>query len=106
MTGNSGDKVKNLSPERRRLLAERLRERSRRTDLAEYSIPRRADSVAAPASCAQSRLWFLDQLQPGQAVYNMPAAVKLSGSLQTAALHQALNRLVARQASLRTVFQV
>ncbi|AKQ66241.1 Non-ribosomal peptide synthetase [Myxococcus hansupus] len=58
-----------------------------------------------PLSFAQQRLWFLDQLQPGQALYVIPAALRLSGTLDLDALHSAMTELVRRHASLRTTFQ-
>jgi SAM-dependent methyltransferase len=57
-----------------------------------------------PLSYAQQRLWFLDRLQPGSAAYNMPAALRLSGELNFAGLHQSLNEIVRRHEALRTTF--
>ncbi len=54
----------------------------------------------------QQRLWFLEQLSPGGAVYNQAAAVRLSGNLDIAALEQSFNRVVERHESLRTCFPV
>ena len=59
---------------------------------------------AIPLSFAQQRLWFLHQLEPASAVYNMPAAVRLSGSLNIAALEATLTEIVRRHESLRTTF--
>jgi amino acid adenylation domain-containing protein len=55
-----------------------------------------------PASFAQQRLWFLDQLEPGRASYHIPAAVKLAGRLDIPALERALNEVVRRHEALRT----
>jgi non-ribosomal peptide synthetase component F len=57
-----------------------------------------------PLSFAQQRLWFLDQLDPGNNTYNTPTDVRLSGSLNIAALEQSLNAVISRHETLRTVF--
>jgi amino acid adenylation domain-containing protein len=60
--------------------------------------------VAFPASFAQQRLWFLDQLEPGSAAYNLARAFRIDGPLNVAALSQAIEAIVLRHESLRTVF--
>ncbi|HTP24353.1 MAG TPA: amino acid adenylation domain-containing protein, partial [Anaeromyxobacteraceae bacterium] len=55
-------------------------------------------------SAGQKRLWALDRLEAG-AAYTMPAALRLSGSLNTPALEAALADLVARHQPLRTVIR-
>ncbi len=60
----------------------------------------------APLSFAQQRLWFLSQLDPSSAVYNLPVAVRLRGRLDTWALEQSLAAIVRRHEALRTTFQV
>ncbi|RYZ33734.1 MAG: non-ribosomal peptide synthetase, partial [Myxococcaceae bacterium] len=59
-----------------------------------------------PLSFAQQRLWLLDQLQPGGASYNLPMAVRLTGTVGVEALHRTFNELMRRHESLRTTFQV
>jgi len=60
----------------------------------------------APLSYPQERLWFLDQLQPGEAAYVIAAALELRGPLRADWLLDALHRIVDRHAALRTTFEV
>src|SRR5687768_17340166 len=57
-----------------------------------------------PASSGQQRLWFLEQMQPGTPLYNIPLAVRVTGPLDAAALNRAVNGLAARHEALRTTF--
>ena len=56
-----------------------------------------------PLSYAQQRLWFLDQLEPNSAAYNLPIAFRLTG-LDVTALEKSLNEIVRRHDILRTIF--
>ncbi len=67
-------------------------------------IPRIADDQPAPLSFAQERLWFLEQLQPESAVFNLCRAIRLTGQLDLRALESSLNELQRRHESLRTKF--
>ncbi|WP_323158432.1 non-ribosomal peptide synthetase [Pseudomonas viridiflava] len=55
-------------------------------------------------SSAQQRLWFLAQMEGGNAAYHMPLNLRLRGTLHVAALERSFNRLVARHEALRTTF--
>ncbi|HEV7518074.1 MAG TPA: amino acid adenylation domain-containing protein, partial [Thermoanaerobaculia bacterium] len=59
-------------------------------------------SRPAPLSFAQSRLWFLHQLDPESPAYNLPAAVRLRGPLDAEALAGSLGEIVVRHEALRT----
>ncbi|HSR22931.1 MAG TPA: condensation domain-containing protein, partial [Candidatus Eisenbacteria bacterium] len=60
--------------------------------------------ATVPLSFAQQRLWFLEQLHPGRAVYNLPVGWRLRGDLDLAALRAALDGVVARHHTLRARF--
>src|ERR1700730_18253644 len=62
-------------------------------------VPRDGD---LPLSFAQQRLWFIDQLEPGNSAYNFPAAVRLNGPLNVAAVERSVNEIVKRHEALRT----
>ncbi|MFF2013860.1 amino acid adenylation domain-containing protein [Streptomyces sp. NPDC058195] len=87
-----------LTPEQKRaLLAERLRRKnSDRTQPPERRFA---------ASFPQQRMWFLDQLNPGSAAYNIPAAVRVHGPLDLETWRRSLAEIVRRHESLRTTFE-
>jgi hypothetical protein len=57
-----------------------------------------------PLSFAQQRLWFVEQLNPAQPIYNIAVVVRLKGKLNVQAMEESLNQLVRRHETLRTVF--
>ena len=73
------------------------------------SPPLRADPSRGErciASSAQRRIWFFEQMEPGQAVYYIPLAVRLRGRLDVAALEGACSTVMRRHEALRTSFAV
>ncbi|NOK09188.1 non-ribosomal peptide synthetase, partial [Corallococcus exercitus] len=71
---------------------------------ASSTLRRRDVEGARAVSFAQARLWFLDKYAPGDVAYNLPAAVRLEGELDVAALEGSLTALAARHDALRTSF--
>lgn len=63
------------------------------------AIPRQG---ALPLSFAQQRLWFLDQLDPGNRAYNLPGVLRLQGRLDIPVLEASVTALIARHEALRT----
>ncbi|MFQ4145484.1 amino acid adenylation domain-containing protein [Chlorogloeopsis sp. ULAP02] len=59
-----------------------------------------------PLTFTQQQLWFINQLQPGIATYNIPVAIHLTGSLNVPALVRSLNKIIQRHDILRTSFEV
>src|SRR5450432_1117851 len=57
-----------------------------------------------PATFAQQRLWFLEQLQPGGTSYLIPWSLRINGNLDPEALRRSLNEIVWRHEILRTTF--
>lgn len=65
------------------------------------AIQRQQDSGPAPLSFAQERLWFLERLQPGGFVYNVPVAARITGPLDLETLQCAILELQQRHEVLR-----
>jgi amino acid adenylation domain-containing protein len=57
-----------------------------------------------PLSFAQERLWFFDQLEPGNPFYNLCGAVRVTGQLNAEALRQSIEKIIDRHEVLRTAF--
>ena len=57
-----------------------------------------------PLSFAQQRLWFVDQLEPNSAVYNIPFAIHLSGPLKQPVLERCLDEILRGHEVLRTTY--
>jgi amino acid adenylation domain-containing protein len=58
-----------------------------------------------PPSFAQQRLWFIDQLEPGSALYNLASMYRMQGAVNVPALEKTVNEIVRRHESLRTTFR-
>jgi hypothetical protein len=67
-------------------------------------IERTSREASLPLSYAQERLWFLNQIGPKSAVYNISAAVRIEGPLKLEALSAVLNEIIRRHEVLRTTF--
>ncbi|MEE8585008.1 MAG: amino acid adenylation domain-containing protein, partial [Acidobacteriota bacterium] len=91
-------RIARLTPERREHLEALLRRRE------QPALRRRGEQDSIPLSFAQERLWFIDQMEPGQAAYNLPVFLLLQGTLHLEALQGALNHVIRRHESLRTSF--
>ncbi|MCF3122228.1 amino acid adenylation domain-containing protein [Streptomyces arenae] len=74
-------------------------------DTLDPAAPVAVEEYEFPVSDAQSRLLVLDRMNPGTAQYNVPAAFAVHGPFDLGAFTRALDALVARHESLRTVFR-
>lgn len=87
-------------------LAERIEAAIAGEDSAAPFSPIQAQQRAErpPLSLAQEPIWLLDQVLPGNSFFNVPVAIRLSGSLSIATLERALREIVERHEVLRTTF--
>ncbi|NMO34579.1 amino acid adenylation domain-containing protein [Streptomyces sp. GMY01] len=98
---DTSERLREQSPARN---APRTRVLEERTAAAPAGITARPAGAAAPLSLAQQRLWFLDRLGPGNAAYNLPYALRLSGPVDLDTAVRACQALVRRHEILRTAF--
>src|SRR5260221_1633522 len=100
------NRIADLSPKKRELLLQRLRAQkgqgAARTGIP--ALPRTGNTF--PLSFAQERLWFLQQLQPGTAIYNNPELLRLEGQLNLDHFNWSGNEIVRRHENFRTTFSV
>jgi amino acid adenylation domain-containing protein len=97
------ERIASLTPEKRALLELRLLQRPEAAP-APPAAPQRSFRTKAPLSFAQQRLWFLDQMDPGRATYNVLQAYRLRGPFRSEDLHASVRALVERHEILRTRF--
>src|SRR5262249_21718395 len=86
---------------RQALLAQRLRGGPRRSAA---GIPTRPPGVAPLLSYAQERVWFMDQVAPGEPAYHIAVPLRIRGPLDLATLRNAVAGLTRRHESVRTRF--
>jgi amino acid adenylation domain-containing protein len=84
-----------------RLLQEQISD-GRQSELT--NIARVSRNGELPLSYSQQRMWFFEQLSSGTSAFNIASGVRLSGSLNAAALEQTFGELMRRHEGLRTVF--
>lgn len=65
-----------------------------------------ADVFVLPATVGQQGFWYLDRQQPGNPAFNIAVRFRLEGLLRAPELDRALNEIVRRHETLRTVFDV
>lgn len=80
--------------------------KSKREQLAELLKARLTQPRYCEPSYAQQRMWYVDQLEPGNPAYNVPWALRLRGVLDLRALQQSLDDVIKRHEILRTTFPV
>ncbi len=101
---NIREQLAGLSPAKRALIELKLLKKKADAGEPQPLISRRPEGVPVPLSFYQQGLWVLSQFMPETSLYHVPKAVKLTGSLDVAALKKTLDQLVQRHEALRTTF--
>src|SRR6185369_2479661 len=99
------EQLEDLSPQQRDLLVLLLARKKREEPATRSPVAISRTSDHFPLSFAQQRLWFLNELQPDSAVYNLGGGVRMEGPLSVTALERALDEIVRRHESLRTTIR-
>jgi len=98
-----GKDIANLTPQQRAVLEMKLKQQ-RAKAAPQAPIGRRENQDVHPLSFSQQRLWFIDQLQPGESAYHISRALRLKGRLDIDALRRAFETIVSRHEVLRACF--
>ena len=94
-----------LSKDQKNLAMQMLRRKGlNSSDNNQLTQPEKSSALSGPLSHPQEGLWFLDQLHPGGDAYSIPCTIRIQGALDVSAISKALQEIVARHQSLRTVF--
>ncbi|MCU7492539.1 MAG: amino acid adenylation domain-containing protein [Ignavibacteria bacterium] len=99
---NIKERITELSPEKLALLIKKLKKDKSPSD--DAITHRRSIDDEYPMSSEQKGIWFLQQLNPESTFYNIPAAVRIKGRLNTQALLGALKTIIQRHEVLRANF--
>ena len=102
------DRLAALTPAQRALLEARLKAKGIAAPRARTirPIPGREQLAHFPTSLDQERLWFVDQMEPGNPAYNIHTASRLFGPIDRDLMRRSVNLSIARHEVLRTTFQV
>ena len=103
-----------LTPEKRKLIAQKLQKKLLSQQLQKNKegisqaqiLPQERHGNVFPLSFAQRRLWFLQQLEPQSAFYNISAAFRLAGGLRVDVLERCVAVVIQRHEVLRTTFSL
>jgi amino acid adenylation domain-containing protein len=100
------ERIAGLSEEKRQLLEKLLKKGGIENQRPDATIARVERANPLPLSFAQQRLWFLDQLEPGNGFYNLSDAIHFNSAVNIDALEQSLNEIVRRHEILRSTFNL
>ena len=99
------ERIGALSPDRRRLLEQRLAAKAESGAGSAPAVQPRGGGGPAPLSFVQEAIWAVDRLDPGTPIFNVPAHLRLSGPLDTTQLYWGLISVVERQEVLSSTFR-
>jgi amino acid adenylation domain-containing protein len=94
-----------LSEAKRLLLEKRIRGEAKPA-APKHAIRPRGGGPVFPMSYAQERLWFLDQMEPGNPFYNIPMGVLISATVDVPTLERSFTEIITRHHALRTVYRM
>jgi hypothetical protein len=99
------DRKTSLSEAKRALLARRLKGEVHSTRVHEGVTRCAGEGPAYPLSFAQERMWFVSQLDPDAAVYNIPVGMLIRAEVDIATLERAAAEVMRRHEALRTAYR-